>query len=391
MAVPSAITDLSTTPASNSPAGTESVSTMDDYLRTLSAFIRQNYDSITTNTTDTTTALANIVPRAAAGGTVDAITATYSPAVTLSNGTVVLLEAAGANTSTTPTFAPNSLTAKTIVKGSNAALAAGDIPGANAWVLLMYDSSLDKWVLLNPATFRNIGQVVGAYRNLASSASGTSANIAITADQLAVEDSAGNALTLRSVSVTIDSSASGANGLDTGTLAGSTQYFRWIIYNPTTSTTAGLLSLSATSPTMPSGYTHKAFIGGGFTDGTANKYPFSFIQKGNRVQYKVASGSNLTDWRTMASGTPGLTLTAIAIGSYVPSTARSIKILADLPNASYLIIASNSTATSIIASYNAVSGGASSPSFDFILESTNIYWACGASSYVKVQGWEENL
>jgi len=144
MAVPSAITDLSTTPASNSPAGTESVSTMDDYLRTLSAFIRQNYDSITT-------ASANIVPRAAAGGTVDAITATYSPAVTLSNGTVVLLEAAGANTSTTPTFAPNSLTAKTIVKGSNTALAAGDIPGANAWALLMYDSSLDKWVLLNPA------------------------------------------------------------------------------------------------------------------------------------------------------------------------------------------------------------------------------------------------
>lgn len=153
MAVPSAITDMSTTPGSNSPASSELVSTMDDYLRTLSAFIRQNYDSITTVSTNTTGA---VIPRAAAGGSVDAITATYSPAVALTNDTTVLLEAAGANTSTTPTFAPNGLTAKTIVKGSGTALVAGDIPGANARVFLTYDSSLDKWVLLNPVYPVNI-------------------------------------------------------------------------------------------------------------------------------------------------------------------------------------------------------------------------------------------
>ena len=156
MAVPSAITDMSTTPGSNSPASSESVSTMDDYLRTLSAFIRQNYDSIQTASSNATSALANIIPRAAGGGTVDAITATYSPAVALTNGTTVLLEAAGANTSTTPTFAPNGLTAKTIVKGSGTAIVAGDIPGANAWLLLTYDSSADKWVLLNPVYPVNI-------------------------------------------------------------------------------------------------------------------------------------------------------------------------------------------------------------------------------------------
>ena len=42
MPVPSSIADLSTTPASNSPAGSESVGTaMDDYLRTAFAIIKQ--------------------------------------------------------------------------------------------------------------------------------------------------------------------------------------------------------------------------------------------------------------------------------------------------------------------------------------------------------------
>ena len=41
MPVPSSISDLSTTPSLNSPAGTESPSTVDDYLRTHAAFIKQ--------------------------------------------------------------------------------------------------------------------------------------------------------------------------------------------------------------------------------------------------------------------------------------------------------------------------------------------------------------
>jgi len=44
MPVPTLITDLSTTAATNSPAGTDAISnTMDDYIRSLSAFIAQNY------------------------------------------------------------------------------------------------------------------------------------------------------------------------------------------------------------------------------------------------------------------------------------------------------------------------------------------------------------
>lgn len=91
------------------------------------------------------------IPTAAAGGTADAITADFTPNVALTNGTTVIVRAGAANTTTTPTFAPDGLTAKTIVKGNNLALAAGDIAGAGHWLEMNFDSVLDKWVLQNPA------------------------------------------------------------------------------------------------------------------------------------------------------------------------------------------------------------------------------------------------
>lgn len=97
---------------------------------------------------------APIIPTAT-GGTADAITATYSPAITaLTNGMSLMVRASSINTTTTPTFTPASgtIAAKTIVKGSGAALVAGDIAGAGHWIELQYDQTLDKWVLLNPAT-----------------------------------------------------------------------------------------------------------------------------------------------------------------------------------------------------------------------------------------------
>lgn len=91
-----------------------------------------------------------------AGGTVDAITAAFTPAIAAlpaAPGTLsVFVRATGANTSTTPTFEADALVAKTIVKGNNVPLLAGDIAGAGHWLELQYDPTLDKWVLQNPAT-----------------------------------------------------------------------------------------------------------------------------------------------------------------------------------------------------------------------------------------------
>lgn len=91
---------------------------------------------------------------AAGAGTVDAITAAFTPAIAAlpaAPGTLsVFVRATGANTSTTPTFKADGTAAKTIVKGNNVPLLAGDIAGAGHWLELQYDPTLDKWVLQNP-------------------------------------------------------------------------------------------------------------------------------------------------------------------------------------------------------------------------------------------------
>ncbi|QDL53147.1 tail fiber protein [Rhodoferax aquaticus] len=92
---------------------------------------------------------------AAAAGTADAITAVFTPDITvLRDGMALYVRGALANATTAPTFTPKAGTvaAKAIVKGAGAALAAGDIAGAGHWIELQYDLTLDKWVLLNPAT-----------------------------------------------------------------------------------------------------------------------------------------------------------------------------------------------------------------------------------------------
>lgn len=90
------------------------------------------------------------IPFAAGGGTVDAITADYTPNVTLADGVTVAFRSAGANTSTTPSFAPDGLTARTIVKAGGAALVAGDIGAAGFVGILQYNLANTRWELLNP-------------------------------------------------------------------------------------------------------------------------------------------------------------------------------------------------------------------------------------------------
>lgn len=60
------------------------------------------------------------------------------------------------------------------------------------------------------------------------------------------------------------------NGLDTGARANSTYYYCFAIYNPTTLASDFLFSASKASPTLPSGYTKKCYLGALVTDGSAN-------------------------------------------------------------------------------------------------------------------------
>ncbi len=91
------------------------------------------------------------IPIAAAAGTADAITANFTPDLTLTDKTLCAVVAGAANATTTPTFAPDGLTAHTITKTGGNALVAGEIAGALHVIFLEYNSANTRWELLNPA------------------------------------------------------------------------------------------------------------------------------------------------------------------------------------------------------------------------------------------------
>lgn len=118
-----------------------------------------------------------------AAGTSDAITAAYNPAVTaLIDGQLCFFRASAANTTTSPTFSPNGLTASVITKNGGSALAAGDIAGNLAEIVLRYNLANTRWEIINPkppvvspvfsdATFR-IQDNADATKQIAFEASG---------------------------------------------------------------------------------------------------------------------------------------------------------------------------------------------------------------------------
>lgn len=108
----------------------------------------------------------DVYSSANATGTADVITATLTPipnnTPSVYSGLFVRLRVSAANTSAAPTLNLNSLGAKTIVKGNNLPLAAGDLPGAGAWAEFKFDTTLDKFVLLNPASSTSAGNKIQA-------------------------------------------------------------------------------------------------------------------------------------------------------------------------------------------------------------------------------------
>jgi len=124
----------------------------------------------------------------------------------------------------------------------------------------------------------------------------SASTVTITADELIIAASATSMAKGTSVSVTADITASGSNGLDTSTEQANTIYYLWVIRNSSSGTIASLLSTSATSPTLPSGFDQKALVSAVGNDGSSNFLDFK--QEGRRY--------NFVTWLAMASGNVGI-------------------------------------------------------------------------------------
>lgn len=258
--------------------------------------------------------------------------------------------------------------------------------------------------LINPSSTQ-IAQPEGGINHGRKISWASNTTLNVSAASIIMKNAAGQTVKASNPTTTINAATNGANGLDTGSLGSSTWYYVWGIYNPATSTYASLLSLSSTAPTLPSGYTYSALLGAALTDGSSHF--IGFIQIGNKWRYQV--GNNLSGVPNMSSGAqgnPASSYVAISVSAFVPPIASEIAIS---------ISGGNNQAITAIVSPNANwgffnAGGGSAPPYllynsadgagggwgwsgltDMILESSNVYYASGGTSWLLCYGFSLNL
>lgn len=153
-------------------------------------------------------------------------------------------------------------------------------------------------------------------RNIAARTNSGTPNtkLDITADELILTNSTGNAMRVTSVSGTIDFGVVGANGIDAGSQASSTWYYGWVIAKED-GTVALLGSLSSTAPTLPTGYTFKALVTAARSDPSVHF--LKYRQTGNTAYFEASQ-------RVLTGGSAS-TETSITITSAVPPNALAFQ------------------------------------------------------------------
>ncbi|WP_265534327.1 phage tail protein [Pseudomonas saponiphila] len=341
-----------------------------------------------------------------------------------------------------------------------------------AWNAPVNEGAVDISTLLLELQRVKAMAAVGEPQKLFVSASGHNSIVGIRAQRLIV-GTAGAASVLTDVNVGINLLTSGLNGLDQGAVAASSWYSGWVVTNGevvagvaalmptiTVNATAGsnvvtgipstalmrkgmafaggafppgtvvqsvdsanqitashpaTQTLGATpvvfvyEPVLPAGFTAMR-VTSFFTD-AANKYPLRYRQRGSKVKWLLAAGTNVVSNRLVAAGVVGSwnstapTWGEVSLVNFVPPTAVSVSLTAI---ASYnggaqsnVCIASNSSylgtrSSSAPQISTAIAGGTGSApdvmSAEVMLEGMSIYVASQtAAGAVAIHGYEEVL
>lgn len=240
-----------------------------------------------------------------------------------------------------------------------------------------------------------------SFKNLVIKVTG---NTGVDVDAEFVVTTDGTSYQTTAVNSSIDLSGNGAaDRLDAGTIAQATWYALWVIAKAD-GTTACLASLSATAPTLPSGYTYKARVGWVRTAAGAAQLLGTW-QFGRKAQYilGLAQTSILPLMVNGAVGTYATNATAAfvsqSISNFVPSTASEIDIqwTNDYDGAARSMIAAPNTSyqgpgTTKPPPIHAISSAIASGRVNWVLESTNIYFAAtGDGGALLAAGWTDNI
>lgn len=244
-----------------------------------------------------------------AAGTPNAITV-VDAGFNATDGTVIQFIPLVTNTGAT-TLNPSAFGAIPVVKDTATgavALQGGEIVANSPSnvISVVYSASQANFHLLNlvnttaPTTPQTLCGAVGL--KIVNNATPNS-QMTITADQTTAISPASVTVSRTSVSytlnITLGNVTAAVNGMDGEAPGTSAWLYVWIIDNGSGGGVLG--SLSATAPTVPSGYTYKCRVGAIRVDGSGNL--MRTIQLGNHVQYQVQTSGNTTSAVAIINGT----------------------------------------------------------------------------------------
>lgn len=241
------------------------------------------------------------------GGAADAYTLAPSPSITAYATTQQFTAKIHAtNTTTTPYLqvsaianpASNAVIKKLNQSGAEAAVEAGDLVAGGIYNF-QRNSSNNAWILLQPniASFTNQGiSYLQKPIILSNNIGNPNTQIDFAAGNQIFTNGL-NQANLPAITKTIQSSGSwtagtNQNGLDTGVRVNTTWYYSYIIQNNSSGAFDVLFSASATSPTVPSGWTNVAQIKNGqvMTDFSGNLRTFLKFANGFTLYTPSQSG-----------------------------------------------------------------------------------------------------
>lgn len=233
----------------------------------------------------------------------------------------------------------------------------------------------------------------GAFSNLSIKVA-SNTTVTVVADYVTTTDGTNFQTTALSGTINLGT-AGAANALDAGSIATSTWYSIWAIAKAD-GTTAGLAATSATSPTLPSGYTYKARIGWVRTI-SASATLLGTWQLGRRAQYVLGLAQTGASYPGAFNSTSSQAQwTAVSLSNFVPTTASETSIIWRASVSSGNIgISANGSASDLTDGLAYINGTIDvMQSVSFVLESSNMYVGTGggiSANRIAVTGWEDNL
>jgi len=232
---------------------------------------------------------------------------------------------------------------------------------------------------LNVQFRETVTGIVGASRNAKMSVTAASTTATFSADELIVESSDGKQYRLKNFSKTINLAASGAGGMDTGSVPAAGFVALYAIYNPATSTSA-LLAVNATSAVapeiygganMPAGYSASALVSVWRIDNSQFVIGFQYGRSIATTNNSLLSTSALSP-----------SSTALNIASMIPKNARRVTVSTgavqtSAANATGIIVQSSASGLSEVGTQAAATTGTSASNASAILsiiDSQTIYY-----------------